>query len=55
VACASAFSIAVIRSALTPALIFRLEAHTDMRLSLEDLLAVLSHVRGEKEKINRDE
>ena len=32
-----------------------LATHSDMRFSLEDLLAVLSHVRGEMEKINRDE
>lgn len=32
-----------------------LKAHADMRFSLDDLLAVVAHVRGEMEKINRDE
>jgi hypothetical protein len=33
----------------------KLAAHTDMRFSLEDLLTVISHVRGEMDKINREE
>lgn len=32
-----------------------LKMDVDMRFSLDDLLAAVAHVRGEMEKINRDE